>query len=87
MELRSTLRPSAVRLYGVRPAPLSCSSQRSPRALMTSPKDIAAPVPKLPNEAAELMARVAVRERLGAWEEAVAREIRRCGLARDVLGR
>jgi hypothetical protein len=49
---RSTLRPSAVRLYGVGPAPLICSSYR-PSSPTTSPIKMAAPSPscpaKLPN--------------------------------------
>ncbi len=45
---RSTARPSARLLYGVRPAPLSCSSQRSPLLLTTSPRLIARPSPNWP---------------------------------------
>jgi hypothetical protein len=45
MLLRTTARPSARRLYGVLPAPLSCSSQRCPAALTTSPSVMARPSP------------------------------------------
>mmetsp|Transcript_13105 Transcript_13105/g.30909 ORF Transcript_13105/g.30909 Transcript_13105/m.30909 type:complete len:208 (-) Transcript_13105:414-1037(-) len=45
---RSTLRPSAVREKGVSPAPLSCSSHRSPSPLTSSPIYIAAPSPSCP---------------------------------------
>ena len=47
-EERSTARPSAVREYGVMPAPLSCSSQRSPAAFTVSPRVIARPSPSCP---------------------------------------
>jgi hypothetical protein len=45
---RSTARPSAVREYGVGPAPLSCSSHRAPAAFTTSPRVIARPSPSWP---------------------------------------
>jgi hypothetical protein len=45
---RNTARPSAVREYGVRPAPLSCSSQRSPAPLIVSPSVMARPSPSCP---------------------------------------
>uniref|UniRef100_A0A0A9H4G1 Uncharacterized protein n=1 Tax=Arundo donax TaxID=35708 RepID=A0A0A9H4G1_ARUDO len=45
MLLRRTARPSANRLYGVFPLPLSCNSHLSPRELTTSPRVIALPSP------------------------------------------
>jgi hypothetical protein len=45
---RSTARPSALREYGVGPAPFNCSSHRSPAALIASPSVIARPSPSCP---------------------------------------
>eukprot|EP00955_Chlamydomonas_euryale_P044747 352965-Chlamydomonas_euryale.AAC.11 len=46
--LRITARPSARRLYGVRPAPLSCNSHRWPSGPRTSAMLIARPSPSCP---------------------------------------
>ena len=71
---RSTARPSALREYGVGPAPLSCSSQRSPAALIDFAERDRAAVAELPGPLAELVAAVVRGVRLHALEQRVAAE-------------
>jgi hypothetical protein len=47
---RRTLRPSAVREKGVFPAPLNCTSHRSPAAFTISPTYMVAPSPSWPEK-------------------------------------
>jgi hypothetical protein len=48
IELRSTARPSPMREYGVRPAPLSCNSKADPPGISISPSKMARPSPSWP---------------------------------------
>ena len=72
IEERSTARPSAVREYGVGPAPFSCSSQLSPPRVDDFAERDRAAVAELPCPVAELMAAVARRVRLHAGQHAIA---------------
>ena len=71
-EERKTARPSAVREYGVLPAPLSCNSRRIPSRTEHFAQRNRAPIAKLTRPMAELMPPVTRGIRLHARQNEVA---------------